>query len=162
MAEHEHEGAVELVREVLHDDAERLHRARKVLGRGLAAATLAAHMLATLVLSLIVFANPFPYPLMSILMGLVLWLVLAIRLASDMGRRPWMNGFMVLFNLVLNGFWMAVLVDQMPGRLVVKHDETMWRGDMPLLWLPVLLFALACVGLVVRWVLSVRHRPVRT
>ncbi len=161
MATGDNEGAAELVREVLQDDVARLRRVRKVLRRGLAAAILAVHGLGTVVLGWIVFARPFPYPTMYVVMGLVLWLVLAIRLAARMGKRPWMNGFMVLFNLVLNAFWIAVLLDQIPSRIIAERSSMIVRDDQTILWLPIALYVLACAGLVVRYVISMVQRAPR-
>jgi len=132
---------------------------RKVLARGgLVGAVLAAHGAASGVLCLIVFAEPFPYPVMYPLMGLLAFLFLAIRFTALAAGRLFSAGALLLFNIALTAFWCFILVDQIPGRVVVVSNGQVWRGDLHLLWVPVGLYGVS-MALLLTHAITRRRRP---
>jgi len=141
---HEAERAIE---ERVLRDARSIRVALPELGHGLIAAVLGAHAAATVALCFIVFAEPFPYPVMYPLMGLIAWLFLAIRFTAWVAGRRVSAAALLVFNLLLTTFWVFVLGDQVPAR-VVAADGLVARPDLPILWVPIALYALSAALLV--------------
>jgi hypothetical protein len=150
-------GPGQSVRIRLHEDAERVRRAVRLLSHGVAAGVLAVHLLATASLTWIVLSHPVPHPLMYPLMGLVLWLVLTMRFTALLTGRNRSAALALFFTTLLHAFWIAVLVDQVPERPVfagnLVHRPPLW-----LLGIPMALYLAALAGTVVHGIFWRRHR----
>ena len=148
--------AADAVKGQVQADAARVRRAVRLLGHGMVAGVLATHLLATAVLSWVVLSYPVPHPEMYPLMGLVLGLVLTTRFTALLGGRRAAAARGMVLNLLLHAFWLAVLVDQVPARMIVA-DEVVERA--PLLWLavPIALYLLALGGMIAHGFVWRRH-----
>ncbi len=142
------------LREQVREDARRLRGLTRGVRTGLAAGALTLHLAATLALAYVVFTEAFPYPAMYLLMGLVLWLFLAFRFFAQASGSHVASAALVLFNLALLAFWCAILLDQVPGRPVVIEGRLVARSDMPVLYVPVAMYALTALALAVQTALS--------
>jgi len=139
-------------------DAHSIRVALPALGHGLIATVLGLHAVATVVLSAVVFSAEFPYPVMYPLMGLIAWLFLAIRFTAWVGGRRISAAALFVFNLCLTAFWVLILADQVPGRLVVR-DHLVRRDDTPVLWVPIALYAASAAVMVLHSVTRTSRRP---
>ncbi len=145
--------AVPDLREQVREDAQRLWGLMRGLRTGLAAGALTLHLGATLAVTWVVFTEAFPYPAMYPLMGLILWLFACFRFFAQALRRHVAAAGLVLFNLALLAFWGAVLADQIPGRPVVVEGHVVSRPDLPILVVPIGMYALAALAIAVQtWV----------
>jgi hypothetical protein len=147
--------AAEAVLDRMHSDADRIRRLAHALVRGGAAGVMLIHLSATASVSWIVFSNPFAWPLMHVSMGLLLALLLGIRLAAVIGNRRGAAIRAFVTNLVMHAFWIFVLLDQIPGRVVFQRTLVQ-RPDLPILWVPVVLYVLAMIGMIGQGVVSRR------
>jgi hypothetical protein len=138
-------------------DAGRVRRAVRLLSHGMVAGVLAIHLLATATLSWIVLSHPVPHPEMYPVMGLVLLLVLSTRFTALLGGRTSAAARGLIVNFLLHAFWMWILVDQVPARMIVG-DRVVERT--PLLWLavPIFLYLLALGGTVAQGIVWRRHQ----
>lgn len=163
-----HEGPVDAVRDDVREaadavrgqvraDAARLRRVVRLMSHGMVAGVMATHLLATAVLSWIVLTHPVPHPEMYPLMGLVLGLVLTTRFTALLGGRRAAATRGLIVNLLLHAFWLAVLVDQVPTRMIAA-DKVVERA--PMLWLaaPIALYLLALGGMVAHGFVWRRHQ----
>jgi hypothetical protein len=148
--------AEQAIGEAVRHDAAALRRALPLLSHGMIAGVLASHLAGTGVLAGIVFSEPFPYPLMYVLMGVLLWLTLVIRFTAWAGGRRVSAFLLMLANLLGNAFWIAILADQVAGRPVVT-GRVEARLDLPWLWLPIGLYALAMATMVAHAVIHRRR-----
>lgn len=149
-------GAGESVLIRLREDAGRVRGTLRRVLHGVVAAVLGVHLLATGVLTLLVFSHPVPYPVMYPLMGLVIWLVLVGRFSALLAGRRLSATLSLVVNAVLHGFWIAVLIDQVPPRPVFLR-ELVERPPLPWLLVPVVLYLVAFLGTVVHGLLWARH-----
>jgi hypothetical protein len=140
--------ATDALREQVLADAIRIQKTARLMSHGLVAAVLVTHMAATALLTWIVLANPVPHPGMYPMMGLVLWLVLTTRFTAMMSGRKAAAIRGLVINLLLHAFWIAILVDQIPARMIAGN--TMVQRD-PLVWLaaPIALYCVALCGMIV-------------
>lgn len=150
--------AVEDLRDQVRTDARRLRGLMRGLRTGLAAGALTLHLGATLAVTWVVFTEAFPYPAMYPLMGLILWLFAAFRFFAQALRRHVAAAALVVFNLLLLGFWILVLLDQVPARPVVLGGRVVARPDLEILLVPVAMYAIAGIAIAVQTVLSWWHR----
>ena len=150
-------GPGESIRIRLHEDADRVRRAVRLLSHGTAAGVLAVHLLATASLTWIVLSHPVPHPVMYPLMGLVLWLVLTTRFTSLLTGRRRSAAVALFFTVLLHAFWIAVLVDQVPARPVFTA-RLVQRPPLWLLGIPMVLYGVALAGTVAHGIFWRRHR----
>ena len=140
----------------LQQDAGRVGRTFRLVVGGVAAGVLGGRLLGTGVLTLLVFTHPVPYPVMYPLMGLVLWLSLATRFSARFSGRGRSATLSLFVNALLHGFWIAVLIDQVPPRPVFLR-EVVERPSFGWLVVPMALYLVAFLGTVVHGVLWNRH-----
>ena len=148
-------GAAEALQERLHKDRALIGRTLPRLFHGVAAAVLGTHAIATGLLAWIVFTEVFPHPAMYLLMGILLWLLVAIRYTAWMAHRRISAFLLLVASVGLHVFWTAVLGDQVPARPVVT-GRVVARPDLPVLYVPIALYALAMAGLVGQAVAALR------
>ncbi len=145
------------IRDRVRQDASRLGRLIGLFRQGSVAILLALHLGATAILTAIVFSESFPYPYMYLAMGLLLWGVFSMRFRALGGRKYAAATRSAIVNVLLTGFWLYILIDQIPGRPVVLGSLRM-RPDVATLWIPVAIYAAAQVGMIVHGILDRRHR----
>ena len=151
-------GAGESVLIRLQQDAGKVRRTLRLITGGVAAGVLGVHLLGTGVLTLLVFTHPVPYPVMYPLMGLVLWLSLATRFSALFNGRRRSATLSLFLNALLHGFWIAVLIDQVPPRPVFLR-EVVERPSFGWLVVPMALYLVAFLGTVAHGILWNRsHR----
>lgn len=143
--------------EKAREDVRRIRRAVVTLSRGLVAQVMVTHLVATIIVTIVTFTNPFPYPAMYLLMGLLLWLIAAIRFTAWDAQRRVSAMLLLIVNLVMNGFWIAVIVDQIPGQRVVTGKVIM-RPDLPVLWVSIALYMLAMAGMLAHSIINWKRR----
>lgn len=154
-------GAAEALQERLHKDLVVIERTLPRLFHGVAAAVLGVHAIGTGLLAWIVFTEVFPYPAMYLLMGILLWLLVAIRYTAWMAHRRISAFLLLVASLALHVFWTAVLADQVPGRPIVT-GRVVARPDLPVLYVPIAMYAMSMAGLVGQSVAALgpaRRRP---
>ncbi len=144
------------VRGRMRADASRVRRAARLLGHGMVAGVLAVHLLASASLSWIVLSHPVPHPEMYPLMGLVLWLVLTTRFTALLTGRKAAATRNLVVSLLLHAFWLVVLIDQVPARMVVG-DQVVERAPMTWLLLPMGLYVVALGGTIAQGFAWRRH-----
>jgi len=138
-------------------DASRVRRAVRLLGHGMVAGVLAIHLLATASLSWIVLSYPVPHPEMYPVMGLVLWLVLTTRFTALLGGRPSAAARGLIVNLLVHGFWIWILLDQVPARMIVG-DRVVERAPLVMLAGPIFLYLVALGGTLAHGIVWRRHQ----
>lgn len=154
----ENPGAGESVLIRLQQDAGRVRQTFRLVASGVAAGVLGVHLAGTGVLTWLVFTHPVPYPVMYPLMGLVLWLSLATRFSALFRGRRRSAALSLFLNALLHGFWIAVLIDQVPPRPVFLR-EVVERPSFAALVVPMALYLVAFLGTVAHGVLWGRaHR----
>ena len=114
---------------------------------------LSLHALATLILGVIVFSNPFPYPVMFVLFGLTSWVFVALRFFAQGLKRKFSEIVLLVFDCLLLAFLVFVILDQIPSRKVAVQDVVV-RPDLPILFIPALLYSAVIVALILHEVLS--------
>lgn len=138
------------------EDARKIRRAARLLSHGTIGVVLALHLVATGIVSWVVLTEPFPYPVMYVLNGLLLFLVLAIRFTALLNGRTISAALWLAANLVLHGFWVWVLADQVPGRPIIT-GRVVARLDQPVLWVSIVLYVLAMAGMLGHAVVHAWH-----
>jgi len=118
-----------------------------------AVAILSLHALATLILGVIVFSNPFPYPVMYVLFGITTWIFVALRFFAQGLKRKFSEIVLLVFDCLLLAFLVFVILDQIPSRKVAVQDVVV-RPDLPILFIPALLYSAVVVALILHEILS--------
>lgn len=136
------------ISEVVRADARRLHTIWPQIWHGTSAGLLILHGAATGALSWIVFTEPFPYPVMYPIMGITLWLFFALVPMARASGKTITAIVLTLFNLAMLAFWVAVIVDQVPGRDVALGGRLVRRPEMEVLYVPAAMYAFAGLALV--------------
>jgi magnesium-transporting ATPase (P-type) len=118
-----------------------------------AVAILSLHALATLILGVIVFSNPFPYPVMYVLFGITTWIFVALRFLAQGLKRKFSELVLLVFDCLLLAFFVYVILDQVRSRKVAV-GEAVVREDLPVLYLPALLYCTVILALLIHAVFS--------
>lgn len=84
-------------------------------------------------------------------MFLVILAYIILYLKSHQKKRTVLRLLSLVISEILIAFWVFILVDRIPERMVFIEGEIQIRPALTLLWVPVVLLCIVAIGMVVHW-----------